>query len=182
MASVSETNNARQFDHVLPQPLLKTSRMAPARRARLPTESDNESDPETEQETPRPQRSGIRKRLSEVYNPDNDASFVQDAAGVRVPLRSVNINDDAAEKRRRRKSTKITVVENAMAGPSSEGTAANDVPEGSRAAKQKQQLNSVDPTSLLNLPREIMSSNFEEWMKMATDNVRSFPSSSFVPF
>ncbi|EDR05679.1 uncharacterized protein LACBIDRAFT_302841 [Laccaria bicolor S238N-H82] len=144
--------------------------MAPARRARLPTDSDNESDPETEQETPRPQRSGIRKRLSEVYNPDNDASFVQDAAGARVPLRSVNINDDAAEKRRRRKSTKITVVENAMAGPSSEGIAANDAPEGSRAAKQKQQLNSVDPTSLLNLPREIMSSNFEEWMKMATDN------------
>jgi condensin complex subunit 2 len=83
----------------------------------------------------------------------------------------VNINDDAAEKRRRRKSTKITVVENAMAGPSSEGNMDADVTETSRTAKQKQQLTSVAPPPVINVPKDVMSSNFEEWMKMATDNV-----------
>jgi condensin complex subunit 2 len=85
----------------------------------------------------------------------------------------VNINDDAAEKRRRRKSTKITVVENAMAGPSSEGHMDTDAAETSRTARQKQQLNSVAPPPVINVPKDVMSSNFEEWMKMATDNVHT---------
>jgi condensin complex subunit 2 len=81
--------------------------------------------------------------------------------------KSHNINDDTAEKRRRRKSTKITI---AQAGLSNEPS--NDA-EISRTARQKQPLNSVaaplvDPRATV----EILSANFDEWMKMATDNVR----------
>lgn len=130
----------------------------------------DDSDPDTEPETFKPQRNGTRKRLSEAYNPDNDASFASDS-GVRAQKSSVDINDDAAEKRRRRKSTKIAVHENAHAGPSSEG---NDEVDKSRTIKQKQQLTTVAP---LPPPEkesiDILSSKFEEWMKLTTDNVSS---------
>ncbi|TFK39421.1 condensin complex subunit 2/barren [Crucibulum laeve] len=142
--------------------------MPPARRARSPKESvplyADDTDPESEPDTPRPQKGTLKKRLSEAYVPDGDGS----TESSRPPLRSVNINDDAAEKRRRRKSTKITVVENAQAGSSSEGNHEQEA-DTSRTGKQKLQLKSVappmDPVSL-----DVMSSNFEEWMKMATDN------------
>jgi condensin complex subunit 2 len=147
--------------------------MAP-RRARSPSGSQphyaDDTDPESEPETPRPQKSNLKKRLSEVHHADNDGSFSAD--GARVPLRTVNINDDAAEKRRRRKSTKITVIENALAGPSTEGTHDQDG-EPVRGSKQKQPLNTVAPPVLNNVSLDVMSSNFEEWMKMATDNVCS---------
>ncbi|KAG5647899.1 hypothetical protein DXG03_007823 [Asterophora parasitica] len=145
--------------------------MAPARRARSPDDAqlfDGDTDSETEKETPKPQKSGLKKRLSEAFNPENDTSFNSDSG--RPPLRSVNINDDAAEKRRRRKSTKITALENAVAGPSSEGNLDPDAAESSRTAKQKQQLNSVIAPPVINVSKDVMSSNFEEWMKMATDN------------
>jgi condensin complex subunit 2 len=154
--------------------LLKTQTvMAPARRARSPQDAQSpyadDTDTESEPQTPRPHKQHLKKRLSEAHNPENDASFTSESS--RPPQRSVNINDDAAEKRRRRKSTKITVVENAMAGPSSEGNMDADVTETSRTAKQKQQLTSVAPPPVINVPKDVMSSNFEEWMKMATDNV-----------
>ncbi|OBZ74207.1 hypothetical protein A0H81_05850 [Grifola frondosa] len=115
-------------------------------------ESDSEEDTEPEQETPKPNaRSLAKKRLSEIYTPDQDASFSSD--GGRAPLNS----------------------ENAQAGPSSEG--ANGEEEGagenSRAAaqaRQKQQLLSIAQAPVINVPLDVMSSNFEEWMKMATDN------------
>lgn len=145
--------------------------MAPARRARSPNASQplyaDDSDEASEPETPRSQKQHLKKRVSEVYHPDNDASL---GSETRAPLKAVNINDDAAEKRRRRKSTKITVVENAIAGPSSEGNL--ELGDVSRTAKQKQQLKSVAAAPVIDVPLDVMSSNFEEWMKMATDNVR----------
>lgn len=148
--------------------------MAPARRAQDPqSPRSGDTDSDSEPPTPRPQKQHLRKRLSEAYNPENDSSFTSEPG--RGHRRSVNINDDAAEKRRRRKSTKITVVENAMAGPSSEGNMDTDLTETSRTAKQKQQLTSVAPPPIINVPKDVMSSNFEEWMKMATDNVCTTP-------
>ncbi|KAF9462939.1 condensin complex subunit 2/barren [Collybia nuda] len=145
--------------------------MARARRAHSPQASqplyEDETDLGSEPETPKKHKQNLKKRLSEAYNPETDTSFASDSA--RHPLRSVNINDDAAEKRRRRKSTKITVIENAMAGPSSENATDPDA-ETSRTAKQKYQLKSVAPPPIINVPKDVMSSNFEEWMKMATDN------------
>ncbi|KAJ7133030.1 condensin complex subunit 2-domain-containing protein [Mycena filopes] len=109
------------------------------------------SDSEEEQETPRPPR--IKKRLSDVH----DVSFADSPP--RQPLKSRNINDDTAEKRRRRKSTKITILDNAQAGPSNEP--ANDPrrPRHLPQAEAAPQLSGSPP-----------SSNFDEWMKMATDN------------
>ncbi|KAJ7050519.1 condensin complex subunit 2/barren [Mycena amicta] len=105
-------------------------------------------------ETPRPHR--IRKRLSEVH----DVSFADSPPR---PQRST-VNDDDAEKRRRRKSTKIAIIDEP--GPSGDREPA----ETSRTARQKQPLNSV-AAPVVEPPRlEILSSNFDEWMKMATDN------------
>ncbi|KAF8159810.1 condensin complex subunit 2/barren [Crassisporium funariophilum] len=149
--------------------------MAPARRARSPSTGQplyaDDTDEDSEPETPRPQKTHLKKRLSEVYHPDNDGSF--SAEGARPPLKTVNINDDAAEKRRRRKSTKI-VVENALAGPSSEGThdleaVGAPAAENSRPGAKQRPLNAIAPP-IINVSMDVMSSNFEEWMKMATDN------------
>ncbi|PPQ94623.1 hypothetical protein CVT25_009354 [Psilocybe cyanescens] len=147
--------------------------MAPARRARAPNPVQphyaDATDEESEQETPRPHKSVLKKRLSEVYHPDNgDGSPSSDQTG-RPPLRTVNINDDAAEKRRRRKSTKLAVIDsNALAGPSSEGTQDQEGAEPARGSKQKT-LQTLTPP-IINVSKDVMSSNFEEWMKMATDN------------
>ncbi|KAF9443840.1 barren [Macrolepiota fuliginosa MF-IS2] len=145
--------------------------MAPTRRARIqdqPTH-DGDTDNDSEPETPRPQKSNLKKRLSEVHHLDPDGSLANDPS--RVPLKSVNLNDDAAEKRRRRKSTKLTVIDDlAVGGTSGENAGDLENPESSRASRQKQQINTVAPPAEMNVPLDVMSSNFEEWMKMATDN------------
>jgi condensin complex subunit 2 len=129
--------------------------MPPTRQGRSPNTSKSlyadESDQESEPETPRPQKTHSRKRLSEAQFQDNDPSLTLDNSQVRI-------NDDAAEKRRRRKSTK------AHPDGSLEQEAA-----GSKTGRQEQ-LNSVAAPEI-NVSLDIMSSNFEEWMKMATDNV-----------
>ena len=149
-----------------------TARSARAQRVRKPQASLQESDSgaDTEQETPKATKAhGLRRRLSEVQ----DKSYSADAPTGRPPLRAVNINDDAAEKRRRRKSAKPLASENAEAGPSSEGIdmGQSGVGESSRTAQARQkQLASVVETPMINVPLDVMSSNFEEWMKMAMDN------------
>ncbi|KAF8629060.1 hypothetical protein AX15_003559 [Amanita polypyramis BW_CC] len=144
--------------------------MANTRRPRIQQESQplyaEETESENDQETPRPQR--LKKRLSEAYGPDNDASFTSESGRPPLRTKSVNINDDAAEKRKRRKSTKLTTFENALPGPSSEGMD-QDHGETVRTGKQKQ-LNTVAPPQISDTPFDVMNSNFEEWMKMATDN------------
>ncbi|KAJ7089676.1 condensin complex subunit 2/barren [Mycena belliarum] len=122
----------------------------------------DDSDQE-EQDTPRPQRT-VRKRLSDAH----EVSFGDSPP--RQPLKSRNINDDTAEKRRRRKSTKITIIDNAQAGPSNDPSNERDPAETSRTARQKQPLNSVAAPMVEPRALEILSSNFDEWMKMATDN------------
>ena len=138
--------------------------MPASRRARNPPTSqplyaDSDSDGDTES-TPKAARHGPKKRLSDVYN-DADASFSSD----RAPLRSVNINDDAAEKRRRRKSLKAVVVLQSEDQQQQQ-------PEPARSKGRL--LTSAAPPPEINVPLDVMSSNFEEWMKMATDNVRAF--------
>lgn len=78
-------------------------------------------------------------------------------------------NDDEAEKRKRRKSAKLLGQQSTMFdGLTDPGPGAN----GLNAGKQPVQLNSVVPAApIINVPRDVMNSNFEEWMKMATDNV-----------
>jgi len=142
--------------------------MAGRKHARIVSQEDrDDSDTggDTEPDTPRPtHRQGSKRRISERH--DNDSSFNSNTG--RAPLRSVNINDDTAEKRRRRKSTKLAVIGNAEAGPSERQEQAE--PSKTAQAKQKP-LNSVLPQPVINVPLDVMNSNFEEWMKMATDNV-----------
>jgi condensin complex subunit 2 len=146
--------------------------MAPSRRVRIEEEPPHagDTDNDSEPETPRPQKSNLKKRLSEVHPVDLDGSFNGDPS--RVPLKSVNLNDDAAEKRRRRKSTKLTVIDDLATSGENAGDQENAEP---RTARQKQQINILPPPAEMNVPPEVMSSNFEEWMKMATDNVRLLP-------
>ncbi|THH28569.1 hypothetical protein EUX98_g5607 [Antrodiella citrinella] len=139
-----------------------------ARASKQPKASENGSDTEEdfEPDTPKPlSRTLSKKRLSDVY----DTSFSSDTG--RAPLKSVNINDDAAEKRRRRKSAKV-IPDNAEAGPSSEGVNAEDRedPRAVAQARQKQQLLAVAQAPMLDVPLDVKSHKFEEWMKMATDN------------
>ena len=150
-----------------------TARSARAQRVQKPQASlqESDSDADTEQETPKATKAhGLRRRLSEVQ----DKSYSADAPTGRPPLKAVNINDDAAEKRRRRKSAKPLTSENAEAGPSSEGMidmGQSGVGESSRTGQARQkQLASVVETPMINVPLDVMSSNFEEWMKMAMDN------------
>lgn len=139
--------------------------MGPSKHARIVEHDSDDTEPDTPRQN---HRQGSKKRVSDVHGLDPDASFTSDSG--RAPLRVVNINDDAAEKRRRRKSTKLAVIESVEPGPSS-----GDTGESSRAAlakqKQQQQLNSALPPPVINVPLDVMNSNFEEWMKMATDNV-----------
>ena len=150
----------------------------------LYAESDSGGDTEREQ-TPKPQaRTLSKKRLSErLYDPAADGSFSAEGSngpGGRAPLKNVNINDDIAEKRRRRKSAKVTVVldgEDAEAGPSNAAhlvDGAEGSAEGTRATalgRQKSQLLNVPQAPVINVPIDVMTSNFDQWMKMATDNV-----------
>jgi len=140
--------------------------MAPSRQVRIQDEpaQDGDTDQDSEKGTPRPSRSNLKKRLSEI---DPDGSFIGDPS--RVPLKSVSLNDDAAEKRRRRKSAKIGLIEDLEMGEDADDHENN--PE-SRPPRQKQQINILPPPAQMDVPRDIMNSNFEEWMKMTTDNVR----------
>ena len=127
--------------------------------------------------TPRAGRKGAtkgrpKKRVSEAYHHSEGAAAAEGGSSSpqRVPFMTVNINDDEAEKRRRRKSAKITqpmmLVDDAEVE-----SGKNDTPRASRHLKHKQQLMAVAETPHINVPLDVMSSNFEEWMKMATDNV-----------
>lgn len=143
--------------------------MVRSRQARVVIEEqhdDTDTGGDTEPDTPIPShRQRSKRRISERH--ETDGSFGTD--GGRAPLRAMNINDDTAEKRRRRKSTKLVVIENAEAGPSTERQ--EHSLESSKAAQAKQRpLNSVLPPPVINVPLDVMNSNFEEWMKMATDN------------
>lgn len=159
----------------------------PANDASRSSYADSDSGGDTEREhTPKPNaRTLSKKRLSErLYEPDADASFSLDVApggATRPPLKSVNINDDVAEKRRRRKSAKVTIHlddDNAEAGPSNGANTAEGAEgatEGTRTTtlgRTKSQLLNVPQAPVINVPMDVMTSNFDQWMKMATDNVR----------
>ncbi|CCM07077.1 uncharacterized protein FIBRA_09401 [Fibroporia radiculosa] len=154
-----------------PSRLSSHSEIAPSH-----TETGGDGDTEPEQDIPMPPNRRLsRKRISDIYGLGHEDSFSSETG--RVPLKSVNINDDIAEKRRRRKSAKVALTaqasEVAEAGPSEEQTGEQGGVISSHASaptKQKQQLLSIDQTPVINVPLDVMSSNFEEWMKMATDN------------
>jgi condensin complex subunit 2 len=97
-----------------------------------------------------------------------------------IPLK--HVNDEIAEKRslKRRKSQRMTMAFDS--GDASQGSqnVEQDAPVGTEGPKtpkktalaRANQIRSVAvPAPMVPVPLEIMTSNFEEWMKMATDNV-----------
>lgn len=148
-----------------------SSRSARHPRAQLPLYADDSSGETDVEQTPRQRgkSQAIRKRMSDT----RDKSFTDDGNPGRVPLKAVNINDDSAEKRRRRKSAKNPTVENSEAGPSASG--GQDDPEDGTAhahSRHKQALKSIIvETPTIDVPVDVRNSNYEEWMKMAMDNV-----------
>ncbi|KAI1793576.1 barren [Ganoderma leucocontextum] len=165
---------------------MATSRLRQHHANPRSSHADSDSGGDTEREhTPRPPpgRTLSKKRLSEHFDPD--PSFSLDDTNpapskTRHPLKTVSINDDVAEKRRRRKSAKITLPldpdQDPEPGPSNvpHTNEAQDAPsEGSRTSnlpRQKSQLLAVPQAPEINVPLDVMTSNFDQWMKMATDN------------
>ncbi|KAH9000295.1 barren [Lactarius akahatsu] len=147
-----------------------SSRSARHPRAQIPLYADDSSGETDVEETPRQRgkSQAVRKRISDT----RDKSFTDDGNPGRVPLKAVNINDDSAEKRRRRKSAKNPNAENAEAGPSTSGP--QDDPEdgtGHAHSRHKQALKSIIvETPIIDVPIDVRNSNYEEWMKMAMDN------------
>ena len=141
----------------------RTPRSRPADHRADVSDDANDGDTDVEDEpTPKAPR---RKRVSEAAF---DPSLTSDGGRLQAQRSmNININDDAAEKRRRRKSARpMPPTETNEAGSSTEDTRA------AAHARQKQQLLSVAEAPAIDVPLDVMNSNFEEWMKMATDNVR----------
>lgn len=155
-----------------------SSRSARHPRAQLPLYADDSSGETDAEQTPRQRgkSQAIRKRISDT----RDKNFTEEGNPGRVPLKAVNINDDSAEKRRRRKSAK-NPLETSEAGPSA--SAGQDDPEDGTVhahSRHKQALKSIIvETPIIDVPIDVRNSNYEEWMKMAMDNVCPL---RFTPF
>jgi len=153
------------------------------RAARLTTNrknSDSEEDSTDVELTPKAKKSAsgnsrLKRRVSQLQ-PNGEQDSEQ-----RIPLKP--FNDEAAEKRslKRRKSSRMTMAFDpstaSQEDQEAEGDASNpaDGPKTPRktALARANQLKSVAvPGPMVPVSIEIMTSNFEEWMKMATDNVR----------
>lgn len=182
--------------------------MFSSRPARTRTKAAYSSSPSSEEEhtdaedTPRPNnkktqstKSSKKRRTTDAVVPLNDistSSLNTPANESRIPLRTVSLNemnDDLAEKRRRRKSNKIMAqpsledVDTAVLAPAgNEDTdtmpaSSQQTRNGANALRTRPSLgnviplNSVEEAPPVRVPLDVMSSNFEEWMKLATDNV-----------
>jgi len=113
---------------------------------------------------------GDKENAADAYAPNGvgggSGSSGKTAVNLKRTETAGKFNDDEAEKRKRRKSAKLLGQQSTMFdGLTDPGPGVN----GLNAGKQ---LNSVVPAApIINVPRDVMNSNFEEWMKMATDNV-----------
>ena len=173
------------------------SRGQPAKASKYAESDDSDGDTETEeQEWNEPSANGAGKASSsrphgktsskrtiraDVGDKENAADgFTPNGAGtsgsggkatknLKRQETTGKFNDDEAEKRKRRKSAKLLGQQSTMFdGLTDPGPVVNAL----NAGKQPVQLNSVIPAApIINVPRDVMNSNFEEWMKMATDNV-----------
>ncbi|KAG8905046.1 hypothetical protein FRB99_000782 [Tulasnella sp. 403] len=176
-------------------------------------DSDAFTEPDEEEETrPMPRRSKGKKRVSDIHgtmtvplndiqnagdeteSDDEERSFARQKLKARTS--TIDLNDDTAEKRKRRKSAKQSVAfinpldaserEAAKAARAEKGRASGanreTTPErptntgaGPRTPKvsalaRANQLNAVAQTPVPAVPIDILTSKYEEWMKLATDN------------
>lgn len=143
-------------------------------------DSDTDGDSTDIEATPRAKRTGagaasarLKRRVSQ-YQPDDDDG------DQRIPLK--HVNDEIAEKRslKRRKSARMTMAFDSvdashdsqnMEPDASTGPEGPKTPKKTALARANQIRSVAVPAPMVPVPLEIMTSNFEEWMKMATDNV-----------
>jgi len=176
------TDFGLNHDESSPATMARTARKS-VTNASYSDASEIESEPEV---TPRSRQKTARlKRRVSQYNPQDDESqqFSNPGDSFRVPLKPVN--DELAEKRnlKRRKSRmsmgigleggSLVADDETARGASQDINGDTDTQKTPKktALARANQLKSVTAPAPVAAPIEILSSNFEEWMKMATDNV-----------
>ncbi|KAG9127436.1 hypothetical protein FRC07_013881 [Ceratobasidium sp. 392] len=145
--------------------------------ARTKNDSDTEMEDNDEYEQVPSTSKGKGKATATLNKNKRRVSMLREAEAasrseVSGDSSDLTANDDFSEKRRRRQSA-------ARAGMSAPAEEDEDGPSGSAggprtpkktAVARANRLNAVDHTPLPAVSMDVMSSNFEEWMKMATDN------------
>ncbi|KAJ1306772.1 hypothetical protein OPQ81_007758 [Rhizoctonia solani] len=145
----------------------------PARkRASSDTEmDDNEEYGEgVEESSSKPKDLGKNKRRVSMLRETEGHSRSKNVM-MRSDSNDLTANDDLSEKRRRRQSrvAAALIAEEEGDGGSSSGVNGPRTPKKTAVARANM-LNAVDRTPLPAVSLDVMTSNFEEWMKMATDN------------
>ncbi|CAE6482102.1 unnamed protein product [Rhizoctonia solani] len=148
----------------------------PARkRASSDTEmEDEEYEDRVEESSSRPKDLGKNKRrVSVLREAEGHSSRSKSVTMKSGDSSDLTENDDLSEKRRRRQSrvAAALIAEEEGDGGSSSGVNASGprTPKKTAVARANM-LNAVDRTPLPAVSLDVMTSNFEEWMKMATDN------------
>ncbi|KAG8946082.1 hypothetical protein FRC04_012060 [Tulasnella sp. 424] len=184
------------------------------RATKVEAESDASTDPEnvSDEEFAQPTKRGakVKKRFSAVEIPLNDIQNAADedtgsdasdratppvVKGLKRKSSTIEMNDDNAEKRKRRKSAKHSVSynkppnvgdheealrssqskradEDVPATPKKNASGSGSGPKTPKvsALARANHLNAVAQTPVPAVPVDILNSKYEEWMKMATDN------------
>lgn len=108
--------------------------------------------------SPPPKQAARKKRQSLL--PSSNSTPVGSPLGPSTKQPAARFNDDAAEKANRRKSAHFSPAQAQAA-------------VGVKAPMKNKRLSTVTrPVQEPQVSIEVMSNNFEEWMKLATDNVR----------
>ncbi len=173
--------------------------MAPRRKP-----ADDDSDASTERDNDYKQavastssRPKAKKRVSSIgpsttiplndienaVDTDSDDEKIVRPGMIKRRKSTIDLNDDKAEKRKRRKSAKQSVLFNDREGLNRSKSGKDGSPEEEEpgalpktpkvsALARANMLSAVAQTPVPAVPVDILNSKYEEWMKMATDNVK----------
>jgi condensin complex subunit 2 len=109
--------------------------------------------------SPPPKQAARKKRQSLL--PSNNSTPAGSPLGPSTKQPAARFNDDAAEKANRRKSAHFSPAQ-----------AQAQAAVGTKVPIRNKRLSTVTrPVQEPQVSIEVMSNNFEEWMKLATDNV-----------
>lgn len=154
----------------------------PARKKVDDSDTEMEEDDEYEDgvegssSRPKEQTTGKhRRRVSMLKDMEGHSKSKASVTMKSMDSSDLTANDDLTEKRRRRQSRAAAalIAEEEGDGASGSGGAGGAGPRTPKktAVARANMLNAVDHTPLPAVSLDVMTSNFEEWMKMATDNV-----------
>jgi len=139
-------------------------------RPQSPSEDENIASAST-----KPPRKSVKRRPSAPFAdasngdytvPLNDASPSNSRGALQKRGSGFTELDDQAEKRKRRRSTRVS-----FAGQPEDESMGDSLRTARLSTGNSLRINSVAPAPAPAISMDVMNSNFEEWMKMATDNV-----------